>query len=437
MTDSPYSVESLSRTWHKMRHHSRSLAIRELAVGADGTRAEAFEAGLSQNLKEISRRIHRTDHDGLPSYHFGPLLVFEHSRVGGVSRNIYVARLRDQLVLRVMHDLVCAAAQEQWATSLKPPKPIEMIDSFKRDAAAFSCPFILRTDIQSFFESVPRERVAEQAANLISEPITQRLLRRWSKHIIARPAWHSGRGCDFQVGGLPPGLSLSSSLAELYLVNLDSQAHKWLHWFRYVDDILVLCKSEAEAKAAQEWIRGAIENLSLSISMPKTKIARLQDGVSWLGLVHFNSETRADPSRVKRWLRRLVSMKRHAVEQVRACSDPESRAAAVAEFHHNLRREVRGVGNSRPHWYSRVSDDGLWRQLDSSLHAMIRSLHRLASLPAPSGRFLPSVHSNIAVRRQRLSAPQNAEQGQCVNSPDDSGLTADQGQIAARGAETI
>jgi hypothetical protein len=428
MTDSPYSVESLSKTWQKMRHHPHTSAMRELAVGADGTRAETFEAGLPQNLREISRKIHRTDQDGLPSYRFGPLLAFEHSKIGGVSRNIYVARLRDQLVLRVMHDVVCAAAQKQRGTSLRPPKPIEMIDSFRRDAAAITCPFVLRTDIQSFFESVPRDRAVEQAASLIDEPITQGLLHRWSEHIIARPAWHSGRGCDFAVTGLPPGLSLASSLAELYLVNLDGQAQKRFHWFRYVDDILVLCKSEAEAHAAHEWVSGAIESLSLSISIPKTKIGRLQDGVSWLGLTHFNSETRADPVRVRRWLKRFVSMKRHTAEQVRACSDSESRAAAVAEFHHNLRREVRGVGNSRPHWYSRVSDHGLWKQLDSSLHAMIRSLHRLASLPAPSGRLLPSVHSTIAVRRQRLSAPQNADQGQCANSPDNQGLTPIKGK---------
>ena len=428
MTDSPYSVESLLQTWQRMRHHPHTSTTKELAVGADGTRAETFEAGLFQNLREICRRVHRTDPDGLPSYRFGPLLEFEHSKVGCVSRNIYVARVRDQLVLRVMHDIVCAAARKQLGTSLKPPKPIEMIDRFRRDAAAISFPFVLRTDIQSFFETIPRDRATQQAASIIDEPITQGLLLRWSEHISARPAWHSGRGFDFAVSGLPPGLSLSSSLAELYLANLDDQAATRFLWFRYVDDILVLCKSKAEAHAAHEWVCGAIENLGFSISVPKTTIGSLQDGVSWLGLMHFNTETRADPVRVRRWLKRLDSMKRHAAEHVRACSDSESREAAVAEFHHILRREVRGLGNSRPHWYSRVNDHGLWRQLDSSLHAMIRSLHRLASVPAPSGRLLPSVHSNIAVRRQRLSAPQNADQGRCANSPENQGLTPIKGK---------
>jgi Reverse transcriptase (RNA-dependent DNA polymerase) len=305
---------------------------------------------------------------------------------------------------------------------------VEMIDKFKRDATVISCPFVLRTDIQSFFESVSRDRVAEQAASLIDEPITQSLLLRWSEHVIARPVWHSGRGCDFPVAGLPPGLSLSSSLAELYLVNLDVQAQKRFHWFRYVDDILVLCRSEAEARAVLEWVSRAIESLSLYISAPETKIGRLQDGVPWLGLMHFKSETHADPVRVRRWLKRFVSLKRQAAEQVRNCSDAESRRAVLWEFHHNLRRELRGLGNSRPHWYSRVSDHGPWKQLDSSLHAMIRSLHRLASQPAPCGRMLPSVHAAIAVRRQRLSAPQNADQGQCANSPDNQGLTPIKGK---------
>ncbi len=179
MTDSPYSVESLGETWQKMRRHPHALAMRVLAVGADGTRAETFEAGLGQNLSEISRRIHRTDQDGLPSYRFGPLLAFEHSKVDGASRNIYVPRVRDQLVLRVMHDVVCASAQSRLEISLKPPKPVEMIDRFRRDASGIPFPFVLRTDIQSFFESVSRDRVVEQAAGLIEEPITQSLLHRW------------------------------------------------------------------------------------------------------------------------------------------------------------------------------------------------------------------------------------------------------------------
>src|SRR5258705_7793683 len=382
-----------------MRRRPHTTGLRELAVGTDGARAAAFEAGLQQNVREISRRIHRTDPDGLSSYRFGPLLRFEHSRIDGGPRNIYVPRVRDQLVLRVMHEVLCAAAQRQLGTSLNSQKPLEMIGAFRRDAAAISCPFVLRTDIQSFFESVPRERAIERAASLIDEPITLGLLHRWSKCITSRPAWHSGRVYDFEVEGLPPGLSLSSSLAQLYLVNLDAQARQRFHWFRYVDDILVLCRSEAEAHAAHDWVTEAIDTLGLSVSKSKTKIGRLQDGVSWMGLMHFNSETRAEPMRVRRWLRRFVLMRRRAAEQVRACSDFESRESAVARFHHDLRKEVRGLGNSRPYWYSHVSDEGLWRQLDSSLHAMVRSLHRLASLPAPSGRRLPSVHSTIAGRR--------------------------------------
>jgi hypothetical protein len=428
MTESPYSVESLAKSWQKMRRHPRTSAIRELAVGVDGTKAEMFEARLLQNLKEISRRIHRTDEDGLPSYRFGPLLKFEHKKTSGATRDSYVARIRDQLVLRIVHETVCAAAQRHLGTSLKPPRTVEMIDNFRRDAAGLSGPFVLRTDIQSFFESVPRNRVVDHAVNLVDEPMTKGLLLKWSSYISGRPAWHSGQRSDFALSGLPPGISLSSSLAELYLVGLDKQAQQRFRWFRYTDDILVLCESEAAAHAAREWLNGAIDNLGLSISSHKTKIERLQDGVPWLGLIHFSSETRAEPARVRRWLNRFVSMKRNAAVQVRTCSDSESRKAVVAEFHRNLRREVRGLGNSRPHWYSRVDDDGLWKRLDSSLHAMIRSLHRVASLSAPTGRLLPSVHSMIAVRRERLSAPQNANQGQCANSPDTQGLTPTKGK---------
>jgi hypothetical protein len=143
----------------------------------------------------------------------------------------------------------------------------------------------------------------------------------------------------------------------------------------------------------------------------------------WLGLTHFDLNSKAEPARVKRWLKRFALMKRGAVLKIRACSQAESREAAISEFHRCLRREVRGLGNSRPHWYVQVHDDGLWKRLDSSLHAMIRSVHRFASRPAPTGRRLPSIHGLIAIRRERLSAPQNADKGQCANSPAAQGIT--------------
>ena len=426
-----YSPEHLAGVWGRIRNHAVTGRARETAVGVDGVRGAVFERNLSNNLAEISRTVLRDGDDGLPCYMFAPLLSHEKLKTNGGVRNIHIARMRDQIVLRAMHeDIVGSAAPKGLDLTTAPPS--KAVAAF-RSALDPNC-IVVRGDVAEFFDSVPRAKVVERALGLPLGPLTCGLLRKWTERVVVRPAWVAGKESDKSVQGLPQGLSLSASLAELWASQIDEEARRArLAYFRYVDDISIVCHSFREAEDALDWLVAATRRVDLRLSPSKTGISRITEGVSWLGLTHYSDKVVASPDRPHRWLKRFAALRRDAAMAI--ANHSADKTEILAAFHRAVRDEITGRTSSRPAWYAVVSDEGEWRRMDRSLHAFIRSLHRQAGAPPPTGRQLPSLHRAIASRRTRLSAPSNADKGPCATHHRKVEKNADQGHKAPDGAE--
>lgn len=427
----PYTVEALEQIWDGLRA-KWSRSGRGSPVGVDGTRIDRFAKNLRDNLREIARLVHRTDSRGVTAYRFAPLLRMERPKRTGGSRIIHIPRLRDQIVLRAMHeDVVATAARQSIPLRTRPPKAL--LDAFR--AALRPHAVVVRTDVRDFFPSVPREQVVDLVESLQPHPLTAGLLAGWSTTLQARVPWTSGSDRDAPVPGVPPGVSLSSCLAELWMAGLDAEMAGRTSYHRYVDDIAIVCDSAEEASREQAWLESRIRSLGLEISPAKTSIHRLEQGVPWLGLVHFVDRTVIEAGRTSQWLRRFAAIRQRAGEAL--AQRGADRDEILAGFHRAIRDEITGRTSSRPAWYALTADDGSWRRLDQSLHAMIRSLHRQAGAPPPAGRRLPSIHRAIRGRSaaSRDSAPSKADQGQRAPRLPPEATNADQGRTACGGAE--
>lgn len=434
----PYDMRALEAVWSTLRHRPGTGGQRVPATGVDGMCCAAFERNLQGNLAEIARTIARKDSDGLPCYRFAPLLQFEVAKsVAGV-RRIHIPRIRDQLVIRAMHDQISRAARS-CGMPTRPAAPTDAVGRFRERLAAFDNPFVVRTDIQSFYDSLVRSSAVACALDIVECATTRHLLEKWSAEVRVRAPWMSGKSGDRLVDGLPQGVSLSSILSELAMANFDREASSRFPYQRYVDDIVVVCTSESEARGALEWIEQMAARLRLKLSPAKTSIRRLELGVAWLGLEHRTAGIRLAPGRVDRWIRRFARIKKKAARAIAATPEAAEKAAIANRFQREIRDEIRGRGSSRSVWFALADDDGQWREVDRSLHAMIRSLHRLALLPPPKGRQLPSVHRALLSKKARLSlsVPSNADQGQRATRSACGASNANQGQIACDGTETF
>lgn len=126
--------------------------------------------------------------------------------------------------------------------------------------------------------------------------------------------------------GLPLGNQTSQFLANVYLDPFDHFVKETLgarHYIRYVDDFVILHDDKAWLSDARERCREFLESLRLRLHPHKSVIARVVDGVRFLGYRVFPDHRRLPPdnvTRMKRRLRRLQQAFAHgevSVEQVR------------------------------------------------------------------------------------------------------------------------
>jgi len=126
--------------------------------------------------------------------------------------------------------------------------------------------WVFETDIENFFPSVNREILYSKLFPLRDNTIDN----------LIKQVLDTSVSNDSQLGelatlwnpelGVPQGGTLSPVLANLYLYEFDQVMEK--HGFemvRYVDDLIVLCVNEAEAKAAYDLSKSLLEKIGLSI----------------------------------------------------------------------------------------------------------------------------------------------------------------------------
>jgi RNA-directed DNA polymerase len=100
-------------------------------------------------------------------------------------------------------------------------------------------------------------------------------------------------GYERTVAGTPQGGVISPLLANIYLHVLDTEftARGLGELVRYADDGVALCRTKAQAQAALEAIRGILASLGLELHPEKTKIVDLQEGREGLDFLgcHFRA----------------------------------------------------------------------------------------------------------------------------------------------------
>ena len=388
----------LKSIWDQMKVHPITGEEKAFPIGSDGMSKEKFELQLEQQLNEIVRKINAINEKGEPSYQFGTLVYYERKKSSGGTRKIYLPRLKDQLVFKWLHvNLIEAAKQKQ--ITLQTKSPLEVVTDFRKELSHFENPVIVRTDLTSFFDSVPRERVVDLAISLDLPNEVASMFKVWSNKIVGRPFWVTGKTKDAEVKGLPQGLSISATLAELWGNEIERKMSSTSKIFRFVDDIAFVCSSEEEAKKKLSVLRNVVSELGLQISEKKTHIAPLNEGIPWLGMVHYPSEIIANEERLEKWSKRFLFMRREISIEFK--NNPSKDKQELLDlFYYNVKQELKGKTSARPQWYSIVKDQGQWKKMDQLLHSQFKILHKQLDIPLSREAKLPSIHKQMLLRNR-------------------------------------
>jgi CRISPR-associated protein Cas1 len=194
---------------------------------------------------------------------------------------------RDRLVHHALH----AALQpvfdrlfEPQSHGFRPGRGVQTARQLVQRAWADGLTIALQADIESFFDSIDWDRLDAQLDAALPRADVR---TRAALHALVRTPTRLHKRPVRRVRGLLQGSPLSPLLANLYLDPFDEEmTRRGCRLVRYADDFIVLCRDEADARAALDHARDILTPLGLRLSDDKTAITPFDTGFTFLGL-HF------------------------------------------------------------------------------------------------------------------------------------------------------
>jgi RNA-directed DNA polymerase len=284
------SSRNLRLTWC----NSKDSKGRGGAPGVDGILARSFGANVEQHVRRIAAECSNGE------FRFSKLRPKPFPKGNGKFRIICVPTIEDRLVQRTI--LYYLTAKSDLLGVLNPnsfgvQKGKEQgthgaIETAIRRRQAR--PYVLKTDISKFFDNIPREYLLGEIRHRLRRRSVVPLLEKVVGCEIATNSEAKKtllEGCGIETGkGLRQGMPLSPLLSNVVLRNFDSKlARLGKDYIRYVDDLIVFERDEAECHRTKEVIEKELDKIGLAIpgigqTNSKTEIIGPSDEVIFLGL---------------------------------------------------------------------------------------------------------------------------------------------------------
>ena len=144
------------------------------------------------------------------------------------------------------------------------------------------CPnyrFFIKTDVKSYYASMDHLTILE----ICRKHIKNRLYISLIHSFLNRITYCRGQYTQ-ATRGIPRGSSLSPVLGALYLHELDCgfEKKKHLKYSRYMDDILILCRTRHQTGRIVKGLYQAFDRLKLSMAREKKAIGKTSKGFDFL-----------------------------------------------------------------------------------------------------------------------------------------------------------
>jgi RNA-directed DNA polymerase len=244
------------------------------APGADGCTIEMFEKDLKGNLYKIWNRM------SSGSYFPPPVLAVEVPKPhGDGTRVLGVPTVADRIAQTVVAARLDKAVEPRFHPDSYGYRP----GRSALDAAAacrercWSFDWVIDLDIQKFFDSVPWELIVKAVKASTSQPWVILYVQRW----LAAPVQMPDGSLAGRDRGTPQGSAVSPVLANLFL---HYAFDRWMArrfpavpFERYVDDAVVHCRTEAQARMVAAAIGQRMEQVGLRLHPGKTRIVYCKD----------------------------------------------------------------------------------------------------------------------------------------------------------------
>jgi RNA-directed DNA polymerase len=197
------------------------------AVGVDGVSFDVFIKDLTNNINTITRKIN----DG--SYRFSKYRTKLISKgPKKYPRELSMPTLRDKIVIKQLHTFIISA----YGDSINFPRLHVIVGELFKEIKDNKYDYFIKTDIKDYYPSINHQLLIKQLCKKIKD------IR--ALDLILKTLKRNSNSSNSMIG-VPQGLAISNILANIYMQGFDHYFVKFpgIKMFRYVDDILILCKS--------------------------------------------------------------------------------------------------------------------------------------------------------------------------------------------------
>ena len=275
------------------------------AAGIDGIEIEDIDQYLRENWVEIRNKIRRR------KYKPQPVRRVEIPKPNGGVRNLGIPTVVDRVIEQAITQVLTPIAEphfSEYSYGFRPDRRaqqaiVKLLEYFNDGYT-----YIVDIDLEKFFDNVPQDKLMTLVHNLINDPDTESLIRKYlNAGVMVKGKYEK------TTKGTPQGGNLSPLLSNIMLNELDRELEsRGLHFVRYADDCVITVGSSAAANRVMASVTRWIEKkLGLKVNAAKskvttpTKLKYLGFGF-WKGIEGWKAKPHKDS--IKRFERKLKQL---------------------------------------------------------------------------------------------------------------------------------
>jgi RNA-directed DNA polymerase len=243
LMDKVASPRTLDAAWQR-------VAANKGAAGVDGISIARFKARAPHYLAELEEELRRGSYQPLPARRV------QIPKGKGTTRPLGISAVKDRIVQAAVKMVLEPIFAREFLSCNYGFRPERGCKDALREVEQWlkaGYTWVVDIDLESYFDTIPKAPLLGRVAEKVSDGTLLNLIQRFLDQQVL-----DGMEQWTPLAGVPQGSGLSPLLSNLYLLPLDramSQAGYKL--VRYCDDLVVLCRTQAEADAAlalvQDW----------------------------------------------------------------------------------------------------------------------------------------------------------------------------------------
>jgi RNA-directed DNA polymerase len=258
LMDKVFAPKTLALAWTKVRANNG-------AAGVDGQSIERFAARAELYLSELSAALREG------TYHPQAVKRVDIPKGDGKTRPLGIPTVKDRIVQQGVRLVIEPIFEREFCDGSYGFRPGRGCHDALREVDRLlkvGYTFVVDADLQSYFDTIPHDRLMARIEERISDGRVLDLIRGWLSADILK-----GLERWTPTEGTPQGAVLSPLLANIYLHPLDvAVAERGFPMVRYADDFVILTRTRAEADEALALVQTWVAENGLTLHPAKTHV---------------------------------------------------------------------------------------------------------------------------------------------------------------------